>query len=217
MSAHTTAGKALRYTVMAVGVIALVSYGSNLTSRYQTLRRSLDGLGGVRFIDSREEVFYRLGPPTYVLAPPDPTSKFQGSQRIYYTSVPQNDKNAIPAGSKIQDFAEWAYEKAHGNARLYVRFSPSGQVEKVGWYSPSQDPTDWGPVIGIHNGDPEEVVLDLLGKPGSSTVKDVSKTLHYRDLGLTIILTKGRAYSMALAPREKGEWPIIRHFLRTLP
>lgn len=213
---RTVARKALRYAVLAVGVIALVSYGSTLTSRYQTLRRSLEGLGGVKLLDSREEVIYRLGRPTYVVAPLDPSEGFFPGRRIFYTSLPREDKDALPAGSKIQDFPGWTYDKTPRNAQVDLEFSPSGEVVSVGWYSDSQDPMDWGPVAGIHNGDSEEVVLDLMGRPTSSSLDGTTKTLHYRDLGLEFTLVKGRAYRAILHARQLTNWAVFKKFLRTL-
>ncbi len=214
---RTVARKALRYAVLAVGVIALVSYGSTLTKRYQTFRSSLEGLGGVKLLDSREEVIYRLGRPTYVVAPLDPSEGFFPGRRIFYPSLPRKDENALPAGSKIQDFPGWTYEMTPINTRLEIEFSPSGNVQIVSWYSDSQDPMEWGPIAGINNGDLEEEVLSLLGKPTTSSLNGTTKTLHYRDLGLEVTLAKGRAYRAILHARQLTNWAVFKKFLRTLP
>ncbi len=218
MNAHPMAGKTLRYTVIVVGAIALVSYGSILTSRYQTMRRSLEFLGGVKLLDSREEVIYRLGHPATVLGPAEKNE--HGSWQICYTvNAPVGDKNGMPNNSKIQDYIDWQYDRRedlHLNARLDIGFSLTGTVDNLGWYADDQSATAWGPIAGIYNGDSEEMVLKL-GPPSSSSLDGATKTLDYRDLGLEVTLVKGRTYRAVLHAGHRKEWAVFKRFLRTLP
>jgi hypothetical protein len=72
-----------------------------------------------------------------------------------------------------------------------------------------------GPVAGLWNTDPEEKVLRL-GKPTATTLHGLSKTIEFSDVGVSFVLTKGRAYYFTIGRPTGGVVARWRRYLNSL-
>jgi hypothetical protein len=100
-------------------------------------------------------------------------------------------------------------------ARERLQFNKSGFVESLNLYSNNEKSQGWGPIADVYNGNSEDEVLKL-GQPTRQNLKGVSKTIEYRDIGIVVTLTKGRAYMFTIkGPQDKSA--VLRRFLRTVP
>jgi hypothetical protein len=197
--------------VLAFGVVA---YSVNVATRYHAFTNELSAVRGIHIGDSREKVKYRLGFPQNVIGPVE-QGEFGPSQRVYTVSGADNDVNKIPSTTKVEDYDEWAYEEPYSNVRFTVKFNKSGFVESLNLYSDKKKPYGWGAIAGLHSGDSEDKVLRL-GQPSRQNLDGVSKTIEYRDIGIVVTLTKGRAYMITIkGPQEKAA--VFRRFIRGLP
>jgi hypothetical protein len=133
---------------------------------------------------------------------------------VYSVFGADNDGNKMPSTTKVEDYDKWVYEEPD-NVRLTVEFNKSGFVESLNLYSDNEKPYGWGPIAGLHSGDSEDKVLRL-GQPSRQNLDGVSKTIEYRDIGIVVTLTKGRAYMITIkGPQEKAA--VFRRFMRSLP
>jgi hypothetical protein len=196
--------------VVAFGIVALACW--SVAMRYHAFANDLSAVQGIHIGDPREEVKYRLGFPPEVLGPVE-KDQF-GDRRVYTVSGKDNDVNKMPSTTKVEDYDEWVYEEPSGNVRLTVEFNKSGLVESLELFSDNR-PWGWGPIAGLHKGDSEEKVLRWFGQPSGRYLDGVSKKIEYRDLGIEVLLTKGRVYMITIkGPQEKAA--VFRHFIRTL-
>jgi hypothetical protein len=121
----------------------------------------------------------------------------------------------MPSTTKVEDYDEWAYEEPYSNVRLTVEFNKFGFVESLNLYSDRNKPNGWRAIAGLYSGDSEDKVLRL-GQPSRQKLDGVSKTIEYRDIGIVVTLTKGRAYMITIkGPQEKAA--VFRRFMRSLP
>jgi hypothetical protein len=121
----------------------------------------------------------------------------------------------MPSTTKIEDYDGWVYEEPHSNVRLTVEFNRSGCVESLNLYSDNKQPYGWIAIAGLNSGDSEEKVLGL-GQPSRQKLDGLSKMIEYRDIGIVVGLTKGRAYMITIkGPQEKAA--VFRRFMRRLP
>jgi hypothetical protein len=199
--------------VLAFGVVA---YSVNVATRYHAFTNELSAVGDIHIGDSREEVKYRLGFPQNVLGPMEEVPELGRSQLVYTVFGADNDPNKMPSTTKVEDYDEWVYEQPYkANARLTVKFNKAGFVESLSLYSDNKKPYGWGAIAGLNSGDSENKVLRL-GQPSSQNLDGVSKTIEYRDIGIAVTLSKGRAYMITIkGPQEKAA--VFQRFTRSLP
>jgi outer membrane protein assembly factor BamE (lipoprotein component of BamABCDE complex) len=186
--------------ILAAGVLA---YCASLAVHYSAFARQLTQIKGIQIGDSRDEVRYRLGIPQEVLGAVIDDKEYKGFQLVYTVNAPTNNVNRMPPTTKIEDYNEWVYEEPNSNFRLTVEFNKSGLAESIDLYSDADKSYVWGSIAGIYCGDSEEKVLQL-GKPSEQHLDGVSKTIEYRDIGVEVALTKGRAYMIKIkGPQSK--------------
>jgi hypothetical protein len=204
--------KVICLLVLACGVVA---YSISVATRYHAFTNQLRGVRGIHIGDSRDEVKYRLGFPKQVLGAVIDDKEFKGFQLVYLVDAPTNDVNRMPPMTKVEDYNEWVYEEPYSHVRFTVEFNKSGIVESLTLYSDNENGYGWRAIAGLNCGDSEDEVLRL-GEPSLQNLNGVSKTIEYRDIGIAVTLTKGRAYMVSIkGPQDKAAE--LRRFIRTLP
>ena len=87
-------------------------------------------------------------------------------------------------------------------------------VKSLNLYTDSKEIFGWTAVAGLDFGDSEEEVLRL-GKPTGQFLSGVTKNIEYRDIGIEVTLTKGRAYMVRIkGPTDNTA--VLRRFIKTL-
>ncbi|MGA2083284.1 MAG: hypothetical protein ABSH53_22130 [Holophaga sp.] len=205
----------LARVALVVGGLIFAVYFISVEIRYREFSRELASLGQVFLTDYRADVMYRLGSPDHVLGTVE-QADWGPTRRVFNLDAPAGDVNHIPEGTKLEEYSSWAYEIAKGKARLDIDFDSKGLVESVGCFCSNEDPSAWGPVAGIRNGDSEEKVLGL-GNPTTNIISYNFKTIDYSDIGIRFQLKKGKVYMVTLHHPKKGEWAVFWRFLHTLP
>ena len=156
--------------------------------------REKPAYAGVKLGQSRDHVRYVLGYPPEVVD--NALSDWQGfkSYRVYQTDG-RDPKNALPNGTSIDSFWTWSYPREGG--RIDVKFSESdGKTERISCFSLGF--TMCPSIYGVSIGQSESAVLAGLGTPDKETFVSNAKELEYEDFGLTLTLTQGRVYIIAL-------------------
>jgi hypothetical protein len=203
--------KVICLLIFAFGVL---TYSVNLAIQYHAFVNQLTTVRGIHIGDSRDQVKYRLGYPPVVLGALEENSFGGRSQRVFTVLGQENDVNKMPSTTKVEDYNEWVYEEPSGNVRLTVEFDKSGLVKSLNLYSNSDKSYGWGAVAGLHSGDSEDEVLKL-GPPSQQNLDGVSKTIEYRDIGIVVTLSKGRAYMITIKePQSKAAlfWRFMRSY-----
>jgi hypothetical protein len=183
-----------------------------LASGYANFRTSTLQANGIRLSDSRPEVMYRLGVPTYVLDDDASTDKWM----LMYQVDGTDPVNRMPEGTKVEDYREWEYDEApdRSTPRFQVTFDEQGNVEALTWISTDYG-ASWGPVARVRSGDSEEK-LRSLGVPTKESIDGVSKRMEFADLGLAFTLTKGRVYMVEIRRHESNFFSTARRYVRSL-
>jgi hypothetical protein len=192
---------------------------------FHNSQKFMDGLktySNVYITDTKADVLYRLGYPPIVMGDP---VKLAGMtryvNRVYYTKANADPNNSMPTGKHVEDFDEWAYpmgDQSHGNISTEVRFDHSTSnvidiscVETVDTLShPCKS------LAGINVGDTEEIVLQRFGPPYRSTIDGVAKTIRYDDLGIEVVLTRGKVYTLTLLNERANAVTILKRYLQSL-
>lgn len=206
--------KKMRRFVLAAGVfLILLGIALTVNSQYHAFFQSIRAFNGIELQAPRSEVLYRLGIPNYVLGEPEYDSTFEGyMQPVYELDASSKDPNALPNGKSYKDFQEWMYSEANGISRLTIQIDSTNHVKSLEWFHSECNQTAWGPVAGVRCGDDESVVMNL-GKPSTVSVKDVSKTVKYADIGVTFTLTKGKVYMVRTHAVKLSKWVVFKRFL----
>ena len=195
--------------VIAVGVLAFCVH---LAVKYHEFSNQITVVRNIHIGDSREEVTYRLGMPTSVLGAPE-KGDFGWWQHVFKVNADKSDKDAMPPATKVEEYSEWQYEEPNSPVRLTVEFTKAGLVKSLELYCDSSVRYGWGSVAGIYCGDSEEEVLRL-GAPSQQHLDGVSKTIEYRDIGVEVTLSKGRAYLIKIkGPQNKAA--VFSRFMRS--
>ena len=207
---------------MARGAAALLlaAFVLSTCSGLQQFEKEIGHMGGIRLGDTRSEVLYRLGVPPRVFGDPHPIEvggeTFQARTLYWVTDAPQ-PVNAMPEGSKIEDYSAWTYAPSGDAANFTVEFDAAGRVNLLECTALGGRPFACGPVAGVWNTDSEEKVLRM-GRPTRETIDGVTKLMAYDDIGVRFLLTKGRVYRISLvAPGAKPNAAISRYFERRFP
>jgi hypothetical protein len=203
------------YSTLVAALIALLF----MVLGYKEFHRSLNVFNEISFSDSRAEVLYRLGQPTYVLGP---IENWGSWQTVYYLHGPKGDPNTMPSDTQLDDYNEWFYQDPNSQYKFTnsqdtfnVTFNTKGLIESITFYSNTTNNSSWGPIAGICNGDPEEKVLHL-GEPSLNSIKGTIKTIEFSDIGLEFNLTKGRVYRVKVRNSKKKEYSTLVRFLNSL-
>lgn len=190
----------------------VLAYSAHLAAKYREFKNQLSTFHNVHLGDSREEVTYRLGVPTHVYGLPE-KGDYGWWQNVYSVNAGTNDLDAMPANTNVRDYDDWSYEEANNPMRLTVKFKKTGVVGSLELYCDSSIRRGWGPVAGICCGDSEEDVRRL-GEPTRQKIDGVSKTIEYRDLGLELTLSKGKAYMIRIQGVPARATGMFWRFLR---
>ncbi len=207
----------IKWALASVVLVGLAVYVILVAADYRVFRQQTIQFGKVRLTDTRAEVLYKLGRPQAVeegLSAKDPYGGF--STRIYFVDGPSGDQNTMPSEKKLEDFPGWHWSREWGS-QVYtaVSFDKAGVVKSIICYDQLANLAAWGPLAGIRDGASEDRIL-ILGKPTSSTIKGITKTIEFDDIGVRFHLVKDKAYSAELRQPTGGEFAILRRFLHTL-
>lgn len=154
------------------------------------LPKKVNEYQGISLGSSKDEVWYALGVPDEVLFPPEKSTEFKG---IWQKFATKEDIKKAPDGEK--GFNSWQYKKK--GYRVDIHFdSLTGKVKAIGCYV---SPNDWTDITackvnGIGALDSEDRVIDVLGKPFSSSISGLTKELLYPNLNMKIILKQKSVY-----------------------
>jgi hypothetical protein len=213
-SKRSTSPKRSRIKVVCLLILAfgVLAYCVHLAVQYRAFTDQLTVAENIHISDSRQEVMYRLGMPTHVLGAPE---KGDGGFWLpfYRLAAEQSDKDAMPSGTKVEDYRQWVYDEVSTNVRLTIEFNKSGLVESLELYTDDSKPYGWGSVAGLYSGDSEEKILRF-GVPSKQHLQGVTKTIEYADLGLEITLTKGKAYMVTLKGVPQNSPAVFWRYIR---
>jgi hypothetical protein len=192
----------LRMAIAIAIPLALILGCLWLFGEFRLVNKELLGYYKIKLNDDRDEVTYRLGHAPMVIgaAAGDGVSRFQP---VYFTDPATDPKNALPSGKSVNDFTDWEYPVDPDTPKgpfVVVHFGPDQRVATVVC-------TDVTPLAlvtcravgGVNIGDSEEDMIAKLGVPSRTTISGVTKTAEYFDLGLSLYLTRGKVYSLALS------------------
>lgn len=148
---------------------------------------------GISLGDSKDSVFYALGPPSNVLFPAESSSSsdfWKRSPRVATKEEVSKAKN------NEKSFKLWAYDRKE--TRLDVEFDDYGKVISIGCF---QDPGEniWTSagtckVNGIEILDLEENVKKVLGAPDSESIEGVTKSVSYKKFNMRLFFSKKYLY-----------------------
>ncbi len=146
------------------------------------------------------DVFEDLG-----IEPPPPSRK---GNFDWSTARPVIEIKDIPNGKHVEDFNSWAYQ--YQDFRIDVDFDGDGKVNEIACFT-SRSYSDNSAqrfsikgisfcpkIFGLGDGDTEEKIYGLLGKPNSENINGVAKTIEYNDFNLWLNLTKKEVYMLGI-------------------
>jgi len=188
--------------VALVALAGLVVFAMILKQREREDReQQLTSYYGIKLGASKNEVGYALGYPAEVQEPfrPDPARggmQVSNSLKLTKAGDVEGTPSSLPGGSALKKYDEWHYK--FGPDRVTVRFDPTdGTAMSV---ICTKEGGLWGSkcrrILGVSNGSSEADVLNALGTPEDQKLTLIWKTMAYPSLGLTLLLTKGRVYSI---------------------
>jgi hypothetical protein len=194
--------------LLVLTACAVLAYGSVM---YRDFKQQLQSYAGLELGDSHEEVRYTFGYPQAVLAAPSPDDIL--GPPIYYTDRKSHEFNALPQASTIEQFPLWSYYI--GQARTEVGFNDTQTVTRIECLG-LQDSTarSCPTLLGIRLLDSEARVLQILGTPVDSEVKDGVKTLHYPALGVSLRLRRERVYYLIKEIPKSFSWRALWGYWR---
>jgi hypothetical protein len=155
---------------------------------------------GISLGSSKDEVWYSLGVPYEVLFPLEEMKEIKGFWQRFAT---KEEIKKAPNGEK--GFNTWQYEKK--GYRIDINFDPlTGKVNQIGCYVSHGEWTDVTAcrVNGIGALDSEDRVIDILGKPSSSSISGLTKELLYPNLNMKIILKQKSVYYIIVSQNQSN-------------
>lgn len=189
-------------TIIAAAIVVLLVGGCLFGySQFRSVRKELLGYCRVKLNDSRSEVTYRLGRAPMVLGASDGAG-FMRFQPAYYTDPAADPKNIMPSGKSAGDFADWEYPVDPDSPKgpyVVVHFGEDQRVATVMCTDLTFGALNTcASVGGVNIGDSEEDMVSKLGAPSRSSIDGVTKKADYADIGLSVFLTRGKVFSLAL-------------------
>lgn len=146
-------------------------------------------LDSVQIGMTQNDVRYVKGYPPIVYGPLDNTDKFPGRRVI--------ETEKLPGGKTVDDYDYWSYKKYAGS-RIDVQFTPTKtSVVTVECYS--HDKLRRCPSIaGVYDGDSEQKVIRVFGRPDMSNISGVTKSIYYKKFGVFFKLTQQTVYLIGI-------------------
>jgi hypothetical protein len=170
-------------------VVGVLVVGLFFVSRYfLSLPSKQTEYAGLRLGMPMDEVIYADGVPDWVYEPTT-EGEWKGWDRIVETKD-------LEKGKRVQDYDRWSFTRV--GSRIDVDFDKkTNELIAVECYS--EDKQSRCPLIeGIKDGDSEQDLLSRFGKPSTSKLDGVSKTIDYLELGVRFILTKQQVYLLGI-------------------
>jgi hypothetical protein len=222
-------GSVMKKRYAFVVAVALVLVGMSLVvllAGFHNFRRQLERYANVPIQGNKAEVLYRLGYPPEVLGE---TKKDENGvwQRVYQTDPKVDPKNAMPEDKKVQDYDGWVYPiNGDGTRSVTVDFDArSSNVETVTCMDDFSGPpppksfvldSPCAPLLGVVINATEEEVVRRLGRNYRYQLNGVTKNLLYKDVGVEVVLTKGRVYMLKLHRARGDDGAVFKRYARTL-
>lgn len=177
-------------------MVALVAIGGIYFFASQ-LPKKISTYEGISLGESKDSVFYALGPPTDVLFPPEDINSSEFWKR---SSRVANKKEISEARNGVKSFNLWAFKRKE--TRLDVDFDNEDRVISIGCYY-DLDKNEWlttgaCKANGIQLLDQEEQVKERLGSPDSEKIEDVTKTVIYKNLNMKLYFSRKILYFITI-------------------
>lgn len=183
---------------------------------FRYLLDELRGYGPFQFAESKQDLMFRAGRPSVVLAPEhDALGKL--SYHLVYVN-PSNDptgKQAMPADKTPRDYDRWRYRTTPPMDVAFV----GNRVVEIDCANAPDCPSAFGVDVGAS----EQSLLSKLGKPTAVRAWLPGRDIAYADLGVDYLLRQDRVIAirrvaqhktgLALLPRYFHQ---IVHFLHPL-
>jgi hypothetical protein len=188
--------------VALVALAGLVIFAVVQRRESKDREQQLTSYYGVKLGSSKNEVGYALGYPAEVQGPfgPDPKGgKYPVSNSLKLTKNGEVEGTppSLPPGSALEEYDEWHY--SFGPDRVTVGFDPASRtaisVTCTKWKGDSG--SKCRPILGVSTGSLEADVVSALGPPETQKLTYIWKNIAYQSLGLNLMLTKGKVYSMS--------------------
>jgi hypothetical protein len=212
-----TPRRSRRLVVLAsiVVVAVLTIAGIWLVRGYASFRHQLSTLGVLTLGDTRDEVAYKLGRPPVVYGEQKPGD---WGIPVFYTDRKSDPINAMPEGTRIEQYQAWSYTGPAPNVHLDVDFNKkTGRVERIECFDLSDTASAYCPhLLGLAVGDSEARMVDVLGAPTSQKVENGVKTAEYSNLGVAFLLKMQRVYSVAVYDEAGSKDVTVRRCLQWL-
>ena len=143
------------------------------------------------------EVKYVMGYPDSVLFPPEDLS--EGKGKPIMTSKVAADSDIASQSNGVDDFLQWTY--LTGTKELSLRFNEkTKKLISIGCKN-HLTPLSRSDVCQVNNVqllDSEDKIISELGTPTNQSINGVTKSIYYKDLNMTIYLTKRIAYYISV-------------------
>jgi hypothetical protein len=183
----------LKRTALTFLVLAAIIGGVYFWNQLPVTVTPQTEYAGIRIGMTPDEVMYIKGFPPTVFGEPRDDGDWKGFQ-------PAIETKDLEKGKRVQDYRDWSYGPP--NSRIDIKFNEAKDaVIAVQCYS--GDRLGSCPSIaGVTDGDSEKEVIRRLGNPDTSRIEGVTKTMAYRNLGITLKLEKERVYLLAVHDRK---------------
>ncbi|HEY1562942.1 MAG TPA: hypothetical protein VGF71_18925 [Caulobacteraceae bacterium] len=222
-------GKLKLLLVAAAGLCVCLAAAAELRA-FKRFSDATNEYEGVKLGSSRDEVGYRLGPPPMVFAPKPKSwpkanapANWDPFQAIYHVGVPAwasstgtEVRSDLPAGTSANDYDQWSWDVPNaGSSNIVADFDRRKNLIGLHCFDFSDTHKACPDHLGVAVGMTEEAVIAALGMPDKSNIEsaDEVKTLTYQDVGMDVLLTRGRVYGIEIE-QHAGGMRLFRRFVR---
>jgi hypothetical protein len=206
-------------TFAIAGLFSLLAW--QISSMHTQFQESLTQISGVKLSETKAEVLYRLGSPTYVLSdevtpPKAPLGLREGGfRKVHTVNTRPDDVNRLPENKQVSDFSRWFYESENEASRLDFEFGADERLKSISIYCTEGRIGCWEPIAGIESAADEDQVLRL-GAPYQIVLESEVKTIKFEDLGITVKLRRGKTYYIDISGPQRTKSIHLRRFLNSL-
>ena len=206
----------IKYLLLLVLLICAIVIGYYF---YMKLPKKVTGYHGLELGMNAGELKYRKGEPDYLLSkedysgiifflrpyndepPESPPREFEEVDKNKVRELPKamdvrpwgNSPNALPNGSKVEDYEMWRYYKDDSSNILDVKMDvPNGRIVEIACFSRKGNFCEKINGIGIKS--TEFNVKKNLGEPSKETINDLVKKIEYKNYNLEFYLAKEKVF-----------------------